>query len=101
MFLAIANTLSNLDIESIFGGAILVAVLTLLATGKLRFNREVKEKDVIIAIHEVTIDELRKLTKALTERDEATHVLLKELRDLAMKADLKSQIQEENGHHEG
>jgi len=75
--------MEGLSPESVFGGLVLMAVLTLLLGGKLRFEREVQEKDSIIAIKDKTINEQRKTINILLGRAEVTHHLLQELRDAA------------------
>lgn len=78
----------DLTPESVFGGAILIPIFLMLVTGKLRFEREVKReleaKDEIIGIKDNTINEHIQTIRTLTERDEVTHHLLRELRDIAM-----------------
>lgn len=75
----------ELDPEAIFGGIVFTFFLGLLLAGKLRLEREIHAKDEVIEIKDDTIKEQRKTIDTLTERDEVTHHLLKELRDLAMR----------------
>lgn len=75
--------LEGVSPESIFGGLILLTVLSLLVSGKLRLEREVNAKNEVIEIKNETIEEQRKTIAILVQRDEVTHHLLREIRNVA------------------
>lgn len=85
LIVALSNTFSDLSVESIFGGVVLLFVIYLIIDGRLRLEREVDAKDEIIFIKDDTIEKQRDSIKKLTERDEITHHLLKEIRDMALR----------------
>ena len=79
--------LSDFTAEGIFGGVILLALLTLLFSGKLRLEREVRDKDKIIDLKDKTISEQSNTIKTLISQAEVTNTLLGELRESAQARD--------------
>lgn len=77
------------DPEAVFGGIVLVFLLTLIFSGKIRLEweleRQEKDSEKLLLIKDETIQEQQKTIETLTTRDEVTHHLLQELRDLAIK----------------
>lgn len=71
--------------EAIFGGAVLLGLLALIIKGTIRLEREVEAKDKVIELKDETIEQHVQTIATLTQRDEITHHLLQELRDLAIK----------------
>jgi len=79
----VVEFLDSLLAEAIFGGLVLLFLLFLLSTGKIRFEREVKEKDKVIAYKDMTIQEQIKTIDTLSVQAEIANRLLQELRDIA------------------
>jgi hypothetical protein len=69
--------------EGIFGGIVLLTVLSLLISGTLRLGREVVERDKIIALKDHTIQEQRETIKTLTRQAEVTNHFLQDIREAA------------------
>lgn len=76
--------LSNVDAESIFSGIVLLALLVLLLTGKIRLEREITDRDKIIVVKDKTIDEQAKTINTLLIQAEITNALLTEVRNAAL-----------------
>lgn len=77
------SLLGSDTIESVFGGLILLGVITLLVKGTLRLEREIEYRDKTIATQEETIREQRKTIESTMAHFSVTKDLLQDLKDNA------------------
>lgn len=85
LFAQNGGSVSGIQVEEVFGGAVLLLLLGLLLSGKIRFEREVIARSEIIDIHEETIRKQQETIDALTSRERESLVLLRELREAALR----------------
>jgi hypothetical protein len=75
--------MEGLGVEAVFGGAVLLAVLGLLLSGKLRLEREVLDRDKIISLKDQTIEAQAQTIATLTTQSEVTNHFLADIRHAA------------------